>query len=237
MFSVTLQNGFGEPSSDDFSHAPPAKGNSLCFRATRSNPRQLAVLAKGWMTITKRCVVCRRWATKYWRNWICCSYACAGIYRAQHYELGIRTHRATHTRLYQCYWGMKSRCDPNTKHKRNRKLYVERGITVCRQWSRHFEPFRDWALAHGYADNLVLDRIDANKNYRPSNCRWVTHHVSRTHKRPIREWRRRKYTVSQILRVRELRRRGVQLKAVSRITGVKLPTVRMAVYRRQWWWI
>lgn len=237
IVAVMFWNGFDEPPSIDLSHVPPEMGDSLCFRAVRLDPRQLAVLAKGWMTITKRCVVCRRWATKYWRNWICCSYACAGIYRAQHYELGGKTHGATHTRLYKCYWGMKSRCDPNTKHEGNRKVYVERGITVCRRWIRRFEPFRDWALANGYANHLVLDRINPHKNYTPTNCRWVTEAVSRRHKRPAHEWKNRKYKASQILRVKELRRRGVLRQSISRITRVRLPTVKAVLSRRQWRWL
>ena len=55
----------------------------------------------------------------------------------------------------------------------NWKWYGGKGIRVCDEWRSYF-PFREWALANGYRPGLVLDRIDSDKDYEPSNCRWVT---------------------------------------------------------------
>lgn len=101
-------------------------------------------------------------------------------------------------RLYECWADMKKRCYC-TKNKAY-KYYGARGISVCSEWKENFDAFRLWALSHGYADNLTLDRIDVNGPYSPENCRWVTIQEQFLNRRSNRyfEYRGNRYTISQL---------------------------------------
>jgi len=86
------------------------------------------------------------------------------------FSVKFQHHGMSQTRLYTEWRMMINRCRyPSHKSYAD---YGGRGIKVCAEW-QDFPTYKDWALSHGYSDELTLDRIDVNGNYEPSNCRFV----------------------------------------------------------------
>ena len=81
---------------------------------------------------------------------------------------------------------MKNRCyNPNED---SYKYYGARGITVCDEWlgENGFINFYNWAITHGYRDDLTINRINNDGNYEPSNCNWATFKEQANNKRTNR---------------------------------------------------
>jgi hypothetical protein len=75
---------------------------------------------------------------------------------------------------YDRWGGMKDRCYCKTNKKYPR--YGGRGITVCKEWIDDFPAF--FAYMGPCKEGDLLDRIEADGNYEPGNCRWVTPAIS-----------------------------------------------------------
>lgn len=102
-----------------------------------------------------------------------------GCYRREVTIARSTRHGQANTPVYMAWADMVHRCS-NPDHKRWPD-YGGRGITVCERW-------RDFA--NFYADmgerpsGLTLDRIDNERGYEPSNCRWASRSTQSKNRRP-----------------------------------------------------
>lgn len=77
-------------------------------------------------------------------------------------------HGMAGTPLHKVWMSMISRC--RDKHPFSK--YIQRGITVCKEWGDFMVFYRD--MSPTYRKGLQLDRIDNDLGYSKENCRWVT---------------------------------------------------------------
>lgn len=121
--------------------------------------------------------------------------------------------------------GMKARCNNPTAV--SYKAYGARGIRVCSEWLGEdgFKNFHNWAITHGYSDELEIDRIDNDGNYEPSNCRWVSKRENRMRQKQMRWFEVEGITHNISQWCRELK--------ISKATDIKLCTKAM---NSSWLW-
>lgn len=81
-----------------------------------------------------------------------------------------KTHGMTRTKTHTAWANMLQRCEnPNATQYAD---YGGRGIKVCKRWKNFKNFYRDMGEAPKY---LTLDRINNDRDYKPSNCRWATY--------------------------------------------------------------
>jgi hypothetical protein len=106
-------------------------------------------------------------------------------------------HGQIQTSEYWAWANIKSRCY-NTNNKEY-PIYGGRGIKVCRRWLHFANFYKD--MGPRPSSEYSIDRIDPNKGYYPSNCRWATQKTQQNNRRNNKKFsfRGRSMTLGQIL--------------------------------------
>ncbi len=105
-----------------------------------------------------------------------------GCYNKEKSKKQLTTHGLRYHPLYKTWDNMKTRCY-NSNYIRY-KDWGGRGIKVCDRWLNSFENFLS-DMGERPTLKHSIDRIDNNRNYEPSNCRWATPHQQSQNRRII----------------------------------------------------
>lgn len=137
----------------------------------------------------------------------CTSCGCNHDISIKNLGISMNKHGLSNNRIYNTYKNMIDRCY-NTDCKEY-QYYGARGIKVCDEWiiKENYQGllnFYNWAINNGYDDNLTIDRINPNDNYKPSNCRWVPKYLQTNNQNTntFIEFNGDNYTVAQWSRAR-----------------------------------
>lgn len=87
---------------------------------------------------------------------------------------GIKQAKTQYKKEYICWEGMKSRC--NNPNNMAYPQYGGRGITYTSDWETFAGFIKDVGVAP--SKNHVIDRINVDGNYEPTNVRWVDRDIS-----------------------------------------------------------
>ena len=141
----------------------------------------------------------------------------------KHQESKQRTHGKSKSRLYYIWRDMLNRC--YNKSVSDYPNYGGRGIVICEEWKEDFQAFYDWSMTNGYNPDAkrgiyTLDRKDVDKDYSPSNCRWVNVKTQQNNRRNnVRiEYNGTIYTLAQL----------------SEVTGVPYKTLHRRIRSLKW---
>lgn len=130
----------------------------------------------------------------------------------------------SHSPEYTSWNGATQRChNPGNDGYHN---YGARGITVCDEWRASFEAFlRDMGPR---PPGTALERIDNDRGYEPSNCRWATSAEQ------ARNTRRTRLNPEVVKVLRWGAKNGIPIRLLARLHGVYHSTVCGVVSGARW---
>ncbi len=92
-----------------------------------------------------------------------------GCFRSESLIKRNTKHNSCFTKTYKIWLSMRQRCE--NKKSWAYKYYGARGIKVCKRWGE----FKNFLKDMGEKPlGLSIDRINNDKDYKPSNCKWAT---------------------------------------------------------------
>lgn len=132
-----------------------------------------------------------------------------------------KRHGLAKTKNWNVWQSMLQRC--NNSNNKDYPNYGGRGIKVCEEWKEYIN-FYNWSMQNGYGDSVSIDRIDVNKSYEPSNCRWVTDKEQQNNKRNTIyvEYNNKEYTLSDLSEITDIKRETLEMRYIRGDRGERL---------------